>query len=162
MFVERVETLQETAGLHSALSQTRPAGPARILLVEDEAFVREVTCEVLRAAGFEVLTARNATEATQALDGQSGNIDLLLTDMILPGENGRVLAERLRRENSGLKVLFVTGYAEHIGMSRSESSDWLAKPFSSDALLARVRYLLDTPGTWSEDVAMTRLVCDNA
>jgi len=119
------------------------AGAETILLVEDEAFVREVTCEVLRSAGYEVLTARNAGEAAGVYAGRRSGVELLLSDVILPGENGRVLARRLRRENPELKVLLVTGYAEQMGLREEEC---LAKPFSTDVLLRKVREMLDRTG----------------
>jgi two-component system, cell cycle sensor histidine kinase and response regulator CckA len=119
------------------------AGAETILLVEDEAFVREVTGEVLRSAGYEVLTARNATEAAGVYAGRRGGVELLLSDVVLPGENGRALAGRLRRENPELKVLLVTGYAEQMGLREEE---FLAKPFGTDALLRKVREVLDRTG----------------
>ena len=121
-----------------------PAAAAEtILLVEDEAFVREVTCEVLRSAGYRVVVAQNATEALHAYDRCCGEVDLLLTDVILPGETGRVLVARLRRRDPGLRALFVTGYAEQMGLRESQLEGCLAKPFSTDVLLRRVRQLLD-------------------
>jgi CheY-like chemotaxis protein len=117
-----------------------------ILLVEDEAFVREVTCEVLRSAGYRVLTAKNAVEAAREYDQAYGEVDLLLTDVILPGETGRVLAARLRLENPGLKVLLVTGYVEQMGVSEAGYEECLAKPFSSGVLLRRVRQVIDGAG----------------
>jgi two-component system cell cycle sensor histidine kinase/response regulator CckA len=126
------------------------AGAETILLVEDEAFVREVTCEVLRSAGYRVLTAKNAAEATGFFDVQCGEVELLLSDVVLPGETGRVLAGKLRRQNPRLKVLLVTGYGEQMGLLETvdgakhevEREQCLAKPFSSEVLLRRVRQLL--------------------
>lgn len=111
-----------------------------ILLVEDETFVREVASEVLRAAGYRVLTAKNAAEAMQIYEN-GFDIDLLLTDVVLPGETGRVLAERLRRANPRLPVLLATGYGEQ--MAREAGEECLAKPFSTEDLLGRVRQLLE-------------------
>jgi len=111
-----------------------------ILLVEDETFVREVASEVLRAAGYQVLTAKNAAEAMQIYEN-GFEIDLLLTDVVLPGETGRVLAQRLRRANPRLPVLLATGYGEQ--MAREAGEACLAKPFSSEDLLGRVRQLLE-------------------
>jgi len=84
-------------------------GAETILFVEDEVFVREVTGEVLRSAGYHVLTAKNSVEALRVYQGNRAAVDLLLTDIVLPGETGLVLAGRLRRENPELRVLFVTG-----------------------------------------------------
>jgi two-component system, cell cycle sensor histidine kinase and response regulator CckA len=114
-----------------------------ILFVEDEAFVRDVTCEVLRSAGYRVLTAKNAVEAAGIYDAQRGDVGLLLTDVVLPGETGRALAGRLRRGNPRLKVLLVTGYVEQMGLQEAMPEECLAKPFSTEVLLRRVRQLLD-------------------
>ena len=111
--------------------------------MEDEAFVREVTCEVLRSAGYQVLTAKNGAEAGRIYDQFREEADLLLTDVVLPGETGRALAARLRLENPELMVLLVTGYAEQMGLREWEGEECLAKPFSSEVLLRRVRQLLD-------------------
>jgi CheY-like chemotaxis protein len=127
------------------------AGADTILLVEDEAFVRVVSCEVLRSAGYRVLTAKNAAEAVSVYDARRGEVELLLTDVVLPGETGCTLAGRLRRVNPELKVLLVTGYGEQMGLleaklearSEARSEECLAKPFSSEVLLRRVRQLLD-------------------
>ena len=116
-----------------------------ILLVEDEAFVREVTVQVLKAGGYEVLMAKNANEAYRLYDQFSSKVDLLLTDLILPDGNGRTLAQKLRNENTFLPILFVTGYAEQVEMLKSEPAglECLLKPFSARTLLEKVRTLLD-------------------
>jgi CheY-like chemotaxis protein len=87
-----------------------------------------------------VLTAKDAAEAIQIYE-KGFEIDLLLTDVVLPGETGRVLAERLRRANPRLPVLLATGYGEQ--MARAAGEECLAKPFSSEDLLGRVRQLLE-------------------
>jgi CheY-like chemotaxis protein len=133
---------RETAGGRLFVSEEL-SGAETILLVEDEAFVRDVTSEVLRSAGYEVLTARNAAEAAQIYSTRRG-VELLLSDVILPDENGRTLAGRLRRENPELKVLLVTGYAEQMGLQGPQPDEaCLAKPFSTAVLLRRVREMLD-------------------
>jgi len=136
-------------------------GAETILLVEDEVFVREVTCEVLRSAGYEVVTAQNAGEALLAYDRRCGAVDLLLTDVVLPGENGRVLAEKLKRENPGLKTLLVTGYADQMGMDAGEHVECLAKPFSTGVLLGKVRQLLDRAEFQTGKQDLVRHACGN-
>src|SRR5579864_4138177 len=133
-------------------------GPATILWVEDEPFVRDVTCEILRSAGYRVLVARNAEEAVEIYGQRGHEVDLLLTDVILPGATGRVLAGRLRRAESALKVLYVTGYAEQMGVCSLENEDCLAKPFSTSALLETLRGMLDRPETPRERGAMLACV----
>jgi two-component system cell cycle sensor histidine kinase/response regulator CckA len=116
-------------------------GAEAILLVEDEAFVREVAWEVLSAAGYRVLSAKNAEEALEIHASQ--DVQLLLTDVILPGVNGFALAKRLKQENPALKVLLVTGYAEQMSVIEAAEEKFLAKPFSADALVRRVRQMLE-------------------
>lgn len=118
-------------------------GSETVLYVEDEAFVRDVTSEVLQSAGYDVWTARNAAEAQCIYDGKQGAVDILITDVILPGENGRALSRRLRSTAPGLKVLFVTGYADQLGPGDAEGEDCMAKPFATGQLLRRVRQALD-------------------
>lgn len=147
------ETEEQTAGTNESWLTTDEGALTRnetILYVEDEAFVREVTCEVLRSAGYRVVTARNAAEGAQAYDLERGAVDLLLTDVILPGENGRALSTRLKRDNPALKVLFVTGYAEQMGLRMGEHEECLAKPFSSGTLLQTLRRLIDCGGFRAE------------
>jgi two-component system, cell cycle sensor histidine kinase and response regulator CckA len=118
---------------------------ATILFVEDEAFVREATCEVLRSAGYAVLAARDADEAAGLYDEHCGEVDLLLADVVLPGESGPVLAGKLRRRNPSLRTLFVTGYVEQMEKLKTWEEEWLAKPFSLETLLDNVRRMLDLP-----------------
>ena len=119
--------------------------PETILLVEDEAFVREVTVEVLKSAGYSVLIAENATEARCLYDQFSSEVDLLLTDVILPDGNGRALAQKLRSEHLELPALLVTGYVEQVGMMEAGAKgvECLSKPFSSRTLLEKIRTMLD-------------------
>lgn len=116
-----------------------------ILLVEDETFVREVACEVLRSAGYKVLTAKNAEEAEKTYNAEEAAIDLLLTDVVMPGESGRSLAARLRAANPLLKVLLATGYGEQMAVRGEALGECLAKPFSTGELLRRVKESVDEP-----------------
>ena len=118
-------------------------GTETVLLVEDENFVREVTNEVLKSAGYRVFTARNATEALA--HGESlRQVDLLLTDIVLPGKDGRVLAGVLRSLQPNLPVLFVSGYPLRLAeIAAAEPAEaWLPKPYSVAALLQKVRQVL--------------------
>jgi CheY-like chemotaxis protein len=134
---------------------------ATILFVEDEAFVREVTGEVLRSAGYQILTATNAAEASSIYDAHRSDVDLLLTDVVLPGETGRALAGRLRRENPRLRVLLVTGYSEQMAPLAATDEECLAKPFSTEVLLRRVRQLLDRSGLLAGTEDLLKHACGN-
>lgn len=153
------ETLDAAIGWGAGADEELVGGAKTILFVEDEVFVREVTCEVLRSAGYRVLTAKNAAEARGIYERSGSEVGLLLTDVVLPGETGRVLAERLRRENPELKVLFVTGYAEHMGLSEATHEEYLAKPFSTSVLLQRIRQILDRAKLWMGEEELVRHAC---
>lgn len=122
------------------------AAAETILFVEDEAFVRDVTCEVLRSAGYRVLAAPNAADAVRMYEARPGEVELVLSDVVLPGETGPAMARRLRREHPELRVLFVTGYGEQMGWLEGKQEEFLAKPFSTEALLRKVRQVLDRRG----------------
>jgi PAS domain S-box-containing protein len=121
------------------------SGREIILLVEDEEPVRHVAGRTLRAGGYTVLTAADGEQAL-ALAQQHETIDLLLSDVVLPGIGGRVIAERLRALRPGLPVLFVSGYAEDAVLrdGRLERGmHFLEKPFSPSELRRKVREVLD-------------------
>jgi CheY-like chemotaxis protein len=117
-----------------------------ILLVEDEEFVRNVTQEVLEMEGYKVLCVANGAEAIACLTEHPTTIDLLLTDVVLPGMNGRDLAARLALMQPGLRVIFMSGYTDNSVLRNSvaeASTPYLQKPFTLDALVAKVHEALD-------------------
>jgi two-component system cell cycle sensor histidine kinase/response regulator CckA len=119
--------------------------PFNILLVEDERFVRDVAAEILRAAGYKVLKARNAGEAIKVFRRAHETIDLLITDVVLPGKNGCGLSDELETECPGLKTIFISGYPENaVNLNiKSTRVAYLAKPFSVGSLTAKVREALE-------------------
>ncbi|HRI53425.1 MAG TPA: PAS domain S-box protein, partial [Pseudomonadota bacterium] len=126
-----------------------PAGAEVILLVEDEVSVRTMTQRLLQRGGYTVLSAGSAGEAERLFASHPGPVHLLLTDIVMPGPNGIELSTRLRRQRPELAVLYISGYAEGSLPARSAlpaGAMLLAKPFSSDALLSRVREVLDRAG----------------
>ena len=130
-------------------SQPPPPGRGEtVLLVEDEAPVRAVTVLLLESLGYRVLEAASAEEALRLAQANGQRVELLLTDVILPGKNGRELAEALRRREPGLKVLFQSGHAGEAvarhGLVETETAV-LQKPFTLDALARKVRAVLDEP-----------------
>jgi len=141
--VRGVGTLAETAPERP--SQTH--GVETVLLVEDEPMVLELGARVLRSHGYRVLVASNATEALQVAREHAGKVDLLLTDVVMPGLPGPELAARLETVTSGLRVLYMSGYADDsvARFGTEEGISFLAKPFSGEALAARVREVLDQP-----------------
>jgi len=125
-----------------------PAATTTILMVEDEEFVRTVTAEVLQAAGYRVLTATDSTAAVR-IYARHPEVDLLLTDIILPGESGWALAARMLRLNPNLPVLYMTGYPEQMSFDEHKK-ECLRKPFSSKLLLQKLKSMLEGIANQSE------------
>jgi len=127
-------------------------GSETVLLVEDEDAVRRLVERILRGAGYRVLTAPNAGSAILMYAAHGRAIDLLLTDVVMPQMSGRELADRLTAARPGLKVLYMSGYAEGAIAHRGvlEPGTWLiGKPFSAAALTGKVREVLDEGKTAS-------------
>jgi PAS domain S-box-containing protein len=127
--------------------QIRPGrGTETILIVEDEDEVRALACEVLATYGYEVLQARMPADALLIAERHTGPIQLLLTDVIMPGMSGRILAERLAPLRPEMNVLYMSGYTDeaivHHG-TLDAGTPFIQKPFTPDALAAGVRRLLD-------------------
>src|SRR5215510_4093922 len=114
-----------------------------ILLVEDEPAVRQLFAQALIRAGYHVYEARNGQEAMKVYEQHGDTIDLLLTDMRMPFMSGAELAEHLRARRGTLKMICVSGYPSP--GANELTSDFLAKPFSRDDLLSKVREVLDRP-----------------
>lgn len=127
-----------------------PLGSERIFLVEDEAIVRELAVKVLTRLGYEVQAFPSGEEAIKALALHTGPLDLLITDVIMPGINGRVTAEQARALRPDLKVLFTSGYTEnviaHHGVLDS-GIEFIAKPYTPQALAQKVRGVLESGGS---------------
>ncbi|MDD1506616.1 response regulator [Pseudomonas sp. CNPSo 3701] len=118
----------------------------RILVVEDDQVVRMLMIEVLEELGYQLIQASDAQSALGLLE-QHAPLDLLLTDVGLPGMNGRQLADAARQRQPGLKVLFATGYAEGAELRDGylgDGMDMIAKPFSFDSLAAKLKAMLGT------------------
>lgn len=134
-----------TAARDIEVSSKAAPGHETVLLVEDQADVRLLTSTILESLGYTVLEADSGAKALQISGEFQGRIDLLLTDVIMPGMTGRGLAKRLRSLLPSIKVLLVSGYAEDDGLeSRGGESefDLLPKPFTPSALAAKVREIL--------------------
>ena len=125
------------------MPQESDGGGSTILLVEDEAIVRDVITEALATAGYEVIAVRNGYEAIERIDGLS-SVGLLITDVAMPGLSGADLATRLRTSRPQLKTLFISGYA--IGdLGREAGIPYLQKPFMPDELISKVSEILHGP-----------------
>ncbi len=116
-----------------------------ILLVEDEPFVREATASILQNAGFEVLTAEDANRATSIYEQFARRIDLLMTDMVLPGQSGEELGQHLRQRSPQLTVLITSGYYGNPEYEKEFPADktyFLMKPYSRRTLLDKIEAIL--------------------
>jgi signal transduction histidine kinase/ActR/RegA family two-component response regulator len=123
-------------------------GSETVLLAEDEQAVRELVRAMLSMGGYNVLVAGSGEEALAVAERHAGRIDLLLTDVVMPGINGRVLAERLARRRPDTRVLFMTGYTDDTVVQHGVldgAFTLLPKPFTRTALLEVVRRILDGP-----------------
>ncbi|MES1174020.1 MAG: ATP-binding protein [Myxococcales bacterium] len=121
-------------------------GAETVLLVEDESQVRKLVFEVLQSRGYHVLAAKDALEAIPLEENFPDRIDLLITDVVMPGMSGRELAQHLSATRPGTKVLFISGYTDDALLRHGASSPgtgFLQKPFALEDLLLRVRALLD-------------------
>ena len=122
------------------------SGAETILLVDDTESLREMIDRVLAGFGYTVLVARDGVQALEISDAHPGAIDLLLTDVVMPGIGGPELAVRLRMRRPTMKVLLMSGYDEHSLVSSTASyASFIAKPFRPEALGRRVREILDSP-----------------
>jgi PAS domain S-box-containing protein len=121
-------------------------GTETILLVEDEESVRRLASLLLERSGYRLLVASSAEEALETARGYAGQIDLLLTDVVLPGLNGRRLADLLSPERPSMKVVFASGYFDERGILEP-GSDFIQKPFNPETLARTIRRALDRKGS---------------
>lgn len=159
IYLPQVAESVEEVPLPQAVSQ--PAhGEGRILLVEDDDAVRRMTREFLKIAGYTVVEARGAAEAIQWMEAHQGAVDLVLTDVVMPGMKGRELVEQLAKLHTGLKVLYMSAYTEddaiNIGIL-SPGTAFIEKPFSPDELANKVREVLGVQGSVSGDRALRHI-----
>jgi hypothetical protein len=125
---------------------TRAEASETLLLVEDEASVRELLRELLETAGYSVLEASGPAEALQIVESRPQPIQLLITDVVMPEMTGPELARRLAEMRPGLRMLFLSGYTEGVVADKgllADGAHFLQKPFTGDALEAKVREVLE-------------------
>jgi nitrogen-specific signal transduction histidine kinase/CheY-like chemotaxis protein len=126
---------------------TRKGGSETVLVAEDEAPVRAVVRRILAEAGYQVLEAASGEEALALAERHAGSVDLLVADLVMPGMGGKELARRLCNRSAATRVLYLSGYFGPSGESEPPQDQFLAKPFTRDQLLGRVRAQLDAPPT---------------
>ncbi|MEK7474542.1 MAG: response regulator [Candidatus Coatesbacteria bacterium] len=132
-------------------------GTETILLVEDEQGVRDLAREVLAGLGYRVITGRDGEHALELAGAHADPIDLLLTDVVMPRMNGRILGERLEILRPGLRILYMSGYTEDAIIQHGllvSGIAFLEKPFSPTGLAAKVREVLDAPPAAAPSVSV--------
>ena len=145
IYLPRVEEEAAKPGIDDRPTDI-PGGTETVLIVEDEDILRNLCVQILEQLGYRVLQARNGAEAIAEAQGYGDRIDLLLTDVVMPGMNGRDLATQLVLHHPEMRVLFTSGYTEnaivHHGVLDDEVS-FLGKPYSPSSLAKKIRKVLD-------------------
>ena len=130
----------------SARRPDRPPGGYTVLVVDDEEAVRRLACRMLTWTGYQALEARHGREALATIEEHVGPIHLVLTDIKMPGMNGRELGRQVEDRWPGMPILYMSGFASEVfrGGLLEPGAPFLAKPFTQDDLAAKVRTLLGT------------------
>ncbi len=145
IYLPRVDDVDESevAGDELGFAQR---GSETILLVEDEDMVRELSKEILQEYGYAVITAQNGHEGLRICQEFQGNIDLMITDVVMPKMSGRQLAESIGSSRPGTRVLYMSGFTDDAVVRHGVLDDgvcFIQKPFSPEALAAKAREVLD-------------------
>ncbi|HZH34453.1 MAG TPA: response regulator [Pyrinomonadaceae bacterium] len=134
-----IETNRELTGL--------PTGTERILLVDDEEAVRDSTSEILELCGYQVIQAKNGYEAISVYENEGDNIDLVITDVVMPRMGGESLVNYLSFTHPQKRVLYMSGYTGNIMGNQdvpASSANFIQKPFTLEDLAQKVREVLDS------------------
>jgi two-component system cell cycle sensor histidine kinase/response regulator CckA len=140
--------LPQTAAAPQLPCEDEPAakyslGNGTVLLVEDEEAVRDLASEFLRSSGYQVIVGKDGLDALEKAEQETGTIDVLVTDVVMPRMRGTELAQRLKRARPRIKIVYMSGYLEHDSAEGFVSnSGHLQKPFSRESLLKKMREAL--------------------
>jgi two-component system cell cycle sensor histidine kinase/response regulator CckA len=144
LYLPRVDAAS-AAGTLGQTPEALPLEPATILLVEDDAGIRELVYDILTTTDYRVFSASSGAEALQRCEQHPGAIDLLLTDVVMPGMSGHELAVQVLRRWPQVKILYISGYTDEI-LGRYGAVDasiaFLKKPFTPESLTRKVREVL--------------------
>jgi CheY-like chemotaxis protein len=139
---------QSAGAVRDATPAPAQAGYETVLLVEDEDGVRRLLTQLLRRSGYQVLEASGGAEALRIFETRVRDIHLVLTDIVMPGMSGRMLASRLRELRPEIRIIFMSGYPNDV-LTRTgaltSGMSFLQKPLRPEVLAARVREALDSP-----------------
>jgi signal transduction histidine kinase/ActR/RegA family two-component response regulator len=146
-FLPALETGTDLSSVAEAAETELTGGTETILLVDDNDTARDFICETLEFFGYKVLAANSGNAAIKTINQTNYAIDLLISDVVMPGMNGRELAETVRIGDAKIKIIFMSGYTEQNidqeTLSSDLSKDFLRKPISIDTLIHKVREVLD-------------------
>jgi CheY-like chemotaxis protein len=149
VYLPQVDALVRSTGPKDASAEAL-RGSETVLLVEDNPGVRTLVRKMLARYGYRIIDTSDPDEALAWSSRHPGPIDLLVTDVVMPGMSGPVLAERLAQRHPGLRILFMSGYTDdtvlHHGVL-SPGIHFLQKPFTHKGLAGRVREVLDAPAS---------------
>lgn len=148
IYLPRLDQAEDRVGTPHSQKEF-PKGTETVLLTEDEQDVREIAREFLESGGYRVIEAKDGAEAVQLADKYRGQIQLLVTDMVMPGMTGQELAVKLQSEHAGLRVVFMSGYSEHAATEMANADPTvrlMTKPFSRAAILRTVGEILRGAG----------------
>jgi two-component system cell cycle sensor histidine kinase/response regulator CckA len=157
IYLPHVPGILETSDREEPIPAHAQGGHETILVVEDEDIVRRVTKRALTTSGYTVFAARDAKEALEFVDRYGQTIDLLLTDVVMPGMNGRQLAESITQKRSGIAVLYMSGYSEDVVQTRFDVDsriDFIEKTFSTQKLTQKVREVIDAHKASQEKISV--------
>jgi signal transduction histidine kinase/CheY-like chemotaxis protein len=149
IFLPRVEDPVEVIEIPSSTPQPE-RGAETILVVEDDDAVRRMTREFLKIKGYTVIEARSAVNAIQIMEERNAEIDLVLTDVLMPGMKGRELVQRLTQIRSNIKVLYMSAYTEDAAINigvLNPGTEFIEKPFGPDDLANKIREVLGRAST---------------
>jgi two-component system cell cycle sensor histidine kinase/response regulator CckA len=146
VYLPRIEEENASTGSDHVRARSLPRGSEMVLLVEDEKGVRELTREYLEMCGYSVIEAKDGPSALDLASLHTGPIDLLMTDVVMPGISGRELAERIVRLRPDIKILYMSGYTDraivHHGILQNDAV-LLQKPFTLATLASKIREILE-------------------
>ena len=145
IYLPRVQSLDSVVRISKPV-ESSPGGCETLLLVEDEASVRQASRQLLVQSGYHVLEATDGEDALRVSRAHGGPIHLMITDVVMPRMGGPKLAERLADERPDMKVLFVSGYVENTALRHGKAdvaTRFLQKPFSLKTLAGKVREILE-------------------
>ena len=145
IFLPRVDALPESLPAEGTPTW-RKSGTETVLLVEDDAAVRELAHDILRSCGYRVLAVADPRSLNPVLQQHTGTIHILVTDVLMPGINGREVAREVQRQHPETKTLYMSGYAYHTMLGRGvleAGALFIQKPFTPSQLSKKVREVLD-------------------